>query len=76
MELALAAESRGPARQRLALVPPSVDRAPPRPAAGWMTAAGFTEPVGTRPIRPFSGGTGPARYMNRSGSHPKTMPVI
>jgi hypothetical protein len=27
--------------------------------------------VGTDPVRPVPGGTGPARYMNRSGSHPK-----
>jgi hypothetical protein len=38
--------------------------------------AGFTEPVGTGPVRPVPGGTGPARYMNRSGSHSKTVPVI
>jgi hypothetical protein len=38
--------------------------------------AGFTEPVGTGPVRPVPSGTSPARYMNRSGSHPKTVPII
>jgi hypothetical protein len=33
--------------------------------------AGFAKMVGTGPVRPVPGGTGPARYMNRSGSHPK-----
>jgi hypothetical protein len=32
---------------------------------------GFTEPVGIGPLRPVPGGTGPARYTNRSGSNPK-----
>jgi hypothetical protein len=32
--------------------------------------------VGTGPVRPVSGGTGPARYMNRSGSHLQTVPKI
>lgn len=27
-------------------------------------------------VRPVPGGTGTARYMNRSGFHPKTVPVI
>jgi hypothetical protein len=35
--------------------------------------AGFTKPVGTGPVRPVPSGTGPARYMNRSGSHPQTV---
>jgi hypothetical protein len=32
---------------------------------------GLTEPVGTGPVRPVPGGTGPTRYLNRTGSHPK-----
>jgi hypothetical protein len=36
-----------------------------------VSRAGFAKPVGTGPVRPIPGGTGPARYMNRSGSHPK-----
>jgi hypothetical protein len=36
---------------------------------------GFAKPVGTGPVRPVPGGTGPARYTNRSGSHPKTEPI-
>jgi hypothetical protein len=43
---------------------------------GVSKEAGFTEPVGTGPVRPVLGGTGMARYMNRFGSHPKTVPVI
>jgi hypothetical protein len=43
---------------------------------GVSKEAGFPEPVGTGPVRPVPGGTGPARYMNRFGSHPKTVPVI
>jgi hypothetical protein len=31
--------------------------------------AGLTKPLGTGPVRPVPGGTGPARYTNRSGSH-------
>jgi hypothetical protein len=37
--------------------------------------SGFAKPVGTGPVRPVPGGTGPARYTNRSGSHPKTVPI-
>jgi hypothetical protein len=33
--------------------------------------AGFAKPVGTGPVRPVPGGSGPTRYMNRSGSHPE-----
>jgi hypothetical protein len=33
--------------------------------------ARFAESVGTSPVRSVSSGTGPVRYMNRSGSHPK-----
>jgi hypothetical protein len=32
---------------------------------------GSEKPVGTGPVRPIPGGTGPVLYMNRSGSHPK-----
>jgi hypothetical protein len=38
--------------------------------------AGFAKPVGTGPVRPVPGGSGPTRYMNRSGSHPRTVPKI
>jgi hypothetical protein len=37
--------------------------------------AGFAKPVGTGPVRSVPGGTGPARYTNRSGSHPKNVPI-
>jgi hypothetical protein len=37
--------------------------------------AGFAKPVGTGPVRPVPGGTGLARYTNRSGSHSKTVPI-
>jgi hypothetical protein len=37
---------------------------------------GFAKPVGTGPVRPIPGGTGPARYTNRSGSHTQTVPNI
>jgi hypothetical protein len=36
-----------------------------------MVEVGFTEPVGTGPVRLVPGGTDSARYTNRSGSHPK-----
>jgi hypothetical protein len=32
---------------------------------------GLAKPAGTRPVQPVPDGTGPTRYMNRSGSHPK-----
>jgi hypothetical protein len=37
---------------------------------------GFAKPVGTNPVRPVPGGTGPARYMNRSHFHPQTVAKI
>jgi hypothetical protein len=33
------------------------------------------EPVGTGPVQPVPDGTGPAQYLNRSGSHPQTAPT-
>jgi hypothetical protein len=36
---------------------------------------GFAKPVGIGPVRPVPGGTGPTRYTNRSGSHPKSVPT-
>jgi hypothetical protein len=38
----------------------------------YVLRAGFAKPVGTDSVRLVPGGTGPARYTNRSGSHPKT----
>jgi hypothetical protein len=40
---------------------------------GDLHLPGFAKPVGTGPV---PGGTGPARYTNRSGSHPQTVPNI
>jgi hypothetical protein len=36
---------------------------------------GFAKPVGTGPVRPVPGGTGPTRYTNQSGSHPQTVAI-
>jgi hypothetical protein len=41
----------------------------------WQKGALLKEPVGTGPVRPVPDGTGPARYLNRSGSHLQTMPT-
>jgi hypothetical protein len=35
--------------------------------------AGFTKPLGTGPVRLVLGGSGPARYTNRFGSHSQTV---
>jgi hypothetical protein len=42
----------------------------------WRRRPGFPELLGTRPVRPVPGGTGPARYTNRSGAQSQTVPVI
>jgi hypothetical protein len=36
-----------------------------------FSSAGFPKPLGTGPVRPVTGGTGPTWYTNRPGSHPK-----
>jgi hypothetical protein len=36
----------------------------------------FAKPVGNGPVRPVPGGTGPARYTNRSVSHPQSVSNI
>jgi hypothetical protein len=38
--------------------------------------AGFPEPLGTGPVRPVPGETGPARYMNLSGFQSRTVPIF
>jgi hypothetical protein len=35
---------------------------------GVMLSPGFPEPVGTRPVRPVLGPTGPARFEKRQGT--------
>jgi hypothetical protein len=39
----------------------------------FVSKGGFAKPLGTGPVRPVSGGTGPAWYMNRFP--PKTVPI-